>query len=508
MNKELFYFKGIRKKLIIFCLIMLTLFSGAAIYSYKNAVDSSNSLNSIVSDYVYLNDLNNDIDLLETQVETYLSTKSSESLLNYYKIYNRLQENSRKISNAVVDDTNGLMLKDIRNMINNLLVETDKAVQAKRGRTSSEYIAHFTRAKEINGYIKLYISDLLNNTLQESSDEYDIIYNKMKFMNLVNISIIVFSIIFSIIIAIYITYRITKPIIELSNAAKRVSDGDFNIDPVVVNTDDEISILGKAFNNMVNSIKTYIQEIKYQAEVENKLKEQEMQNFKMKTLLKEAELKSLQSQINPHFLFNTLNVASQLALIEDADNTSEFIQKFSDLFRYNLRKIDEPVTIKDEIEITTTYMYILNTRFGDRIEFIKDIDESVLDVEIPCTVIQPIIENAYIHGLEDLERNGVIKLIVKTKENNILINVIDNGIGMSEKQVKYILNNNKSSNELKSHVTGIGMQNVIDRLKIFYNIENVEDIIYIQSEIGIGTNVTLKIPCNKGDATDVKALNC
>ena len=126
MNKELFYFKGIRKKLILFFLIMLILFSGAAIYSYKNAVNSSNSLNSIVSDYVYLNDLNNDIDLLETQVETYLSTKSSESLLSYYKTYNRLQESSLKISNEVVSDTDRLMLKDIRSMIGNLLIESDK----------------------------------------------------------------------------------------------------------------------------------------------------------------------------------------------------------------------------------------------------------------------------------------------------------------------------------------------------------------------------------------------
>lgn len=508
MNKELFYFKGIRKKLILFFLIMLTLFSGAAIYSYKNAVNSSNSLNSIVSEYVYLNDLNNDIDLLETQVETYLSTKSSESLLNYYKTYNRLQENSLKISNEVVNDTNSLMLKDIRNMINNLLVESDKAVQAKRGRTSSEYIAHFTRVKEINTYIKLYINDLLNDKLQDSSNEYDVIYSKMKLMNLLNVFVILFSMIFSAIVAVYVTYRITKPIIELSNAAKRVSDGDFNIDPVVINTNDEISILGKAFNNMIKSIKSYIQEIKDQAEVEKRLKEQEMQNFKMKTLLKDAELKSLQSQINPHFLFNTLNVAAQLALIEDAEKTSEFIQKFSDLFRYNLRKIEEPVTIRDEIEITTTYMYILKTRFGERIEFIKDIENSVLDIEIPCTIIQPIIENAYIHGLEDLERDGVIKLIVKIKEDNILIQIIDNGVGMCEEQIKSIIYNNKSSNEIKNHVTGIGMQNVIDRLKIFYNIDNIEDIVYIQSEIGSGTNVTLKIPFHKGDVIDAKALNC
>jgi sensor histidine kinase YesM len=487
---------------------MLILFSGAAIYSYKNAVNSSNSLNSIVSDYVYLNDLNNDIDLLETQVETYLSTKSSESLLSYYKTYNRLQESSLKISNEVANDTNRLMLKDIRNMISNLLIESDKAVQAKRGRTSSEYIAHFTRAKEINNYIKLYVNDLLNNKLEDSSNEYDVIYSKMQFMNLLNIFIILFSIIFSAITAVYITYRITKPIIELSSAAKRVSDGDFNIDPVVINTNDEISILGNAFYNMIKSIKNYIQEIKDQAEVEKRLKEQEMQNFKMKTLLKDAELKSLQSQINPHFLFNTLNVASQLALIEDAEKTSEFIQKFSDLFRYNLRKMEEPVTIRDEIEITTTYMYILKTRFGERIEFIKEIDDSVLDIQIPCTIIQPIIENAYIHGLEDLERDGIIKLIVKIEEDNILIMIIDNGTGMCEQQIKSILYNNKSSNEIKNHVTGIGMQNVIDRLKIFYNIDNIEDIVYIQSKIGSGTNVTLKIPYHKGDLIDAEALNC
>lgn len=160
----------------------------------------------------------------------------------------------------------------------------------------------------------------------------------MEFISYLNVFLIIGSILFNIFLAIFFTYRITKPLIDLSHLAVRVSKGDFDVRPLSIKTNDEINILAEAFNKMVVSIKNYIGEIKNQAEVEKKLKEQEMQNLKMRNILKEAELKALQSQINPHFLFNTLNAAAQLAMMEGADKSSEFIENVANLFRYNLKK--------------------------------------------------------------------------------------------------------------------------------------------------------------------------
>jgi len=508
MNKNFFKLTGIRKKLIIYYLITTMLLGITSVFSYYNAKVVMVNMNTIIVDYVYLNDINNDVNELMIEVEKYLSSKSSEAILNYYTIYNRLQEKSMRIPRDAVYDMEALSLKNIAYMIDDLLRETDRAVSAKRGRISSVYISHFTRSNEVSEFIKFYINNLLNVKLQSGSQRYEVITKNMTFVSYLNLLIIIASVIFNIFLALFFTYRLTRPIINLFHSAERISTGDFDIEPVLIETDDEISVLAKAFNKMVVNIRSYIDEIKKQVEVENRLTEQELQNLKMKTLLKDAELKSLQSQINPHFLFNTLNTASQLAMMESAEKASEFIENISALFRYNLRKLEEPVTLRDEIMYVNNYMCILKTRFGERIKFYTDIDEQLLDIKIPCIVIQPILENAYIHGLEDMEKNGEIYLNVKAFEDKILVEVIDNGAGMDEKRVYEILVSDEDKDTSNRHATGIGMHNVIDRLRLFYNIADINDVIEIESEIGFGTKVTLKIPKREEVYCLDKAANC
>ncbi|WP_434654664.1 sensor histidine kinase [Thermoanaerobacterium thermosaccharolyticum] len=501
MNKSLFEFKGIRRKIFAHLLITTLIMGITSIYSYYNAKIVIDRLKSIFTDYVYLNNLNNDINSLETEVEKYLSTKSSDSLLNYYTISNKLSNNAEDMINIITYDNDSLMQKDIGNMIKSLLSETDKAVNAKRGRISSEYIEYFTRANKINDYIKMYINNLIYNKLQEGSIKYNKISKNMIFISFLNILLILTSVIVNIVLAIIYTYRITRPISELSDTAERISKGDFDIEPIRIKTDDEVNILADAFNKMVTNIKNYIDEIKMQAKVEKRLKEQEMQNLKMKNILRESELKALQSQINPHFLFNTLNAASQIAMMEGAEKSSEFIEKVAELFRYNLRKLDKPVTLKEEVDNVFNYMYILKTRFGEKVEFQTSIDESLLNVKVPCTIIQPVVENAFIHGIEEIEGKGVIRIEIKEVDGSIHIDVIDDGMGMNQESINKILSADDPDNDENKHVTGIGMHNVINRLRLYYNIADIDDVIEIESRIGNGTKVTLKIPMGRGSAT-------
>jgi len=508
MNREMFRFTGIRKKLISYYLIMTLLLGVTSMFSYYNAKVILIKMNTVITDYVYLNSLNSNVNLLMTELEKYLTTKSSENLLNYYNEYNELQLKSTNIPREAVYDNDYLMLKDIGFMIDNLLAEADSAVKAKRGRISSEYISHFTRSNQISENIKFYINILLGYKLQKGSDKYTAITNNMNYLSYANLFIIFGSLILSISLAIVFTYRLTKPIIELSHSAERVSAGDFDVSLADIKAEDEVNVLAAAFSKMITSIKSYIDELKRQAEVEKLLKEQEMQNLRMKSLLKDAELKSLQSQINPHFLFNTLNAASQLSMMEGADKTSEFIENIAELFRYNLRKLDEPATLADEIRYANNYMFILKTRFGSRIEFHTDVDEGIRNVKIPCTIIQPIIENAFIHGLQNLERDGAILLSVKLSNETILIVVEDNGEGMTEEQVSALLSH-KSGEDLHSkHVTGIGITNVIERLQLYYNKAQVSDVIEIESEPGHGTKVILKIPYEEDVMADDEAVDC
>lgn len=508
MNREMFRFTGIRKKLISYYLIMTLLLGVTSLFSYYNAKVILIKMNTVITDYVYLNSLNSNVNLLMTELEKYLTSKSSENLLNYYNEYNELQLKSNSIPREALYDNDYLMLKDIGFMIDNLLAEADNAVKAKRGRISSEYITHFTRSNQISENIKFYINILLGDKLQKGSDKYTAITNNMNYLSYANLVIIFGSLILSISLAIVFTYRLTKPIIELSHTAERVSAGDFDVNLSAIKAEDEVNILAAAFSKMITSIKSYIDELKRQAEVEKLLKEQEMQNLRMKSLLKDAELKSLQSQINPHFLFNTLNAASQLSMMEGADKTSEFIENIAELFRYNLRKLDEPATLSDEIRYGNNYMNILKTRFGSRIEFHTDVDEGIRNVKIPCTIIQPIIENAFIHGLQNLERDGEILLSVKLLDESILIVVEDNGEGMTEEQVSALLSHRSGEDLHSKHVTGIGITNVIERLQLYYNKTEVRDVIEIESEPGHGTKVILKIPYEEDVMADDEAIDC
>ncbi|MCM1989826.1 sensor histidine kinase [Oceanirhabdus seepicola] len=487
--------------MILAILVITAVFGATNIYSYINGKEGLEKFSHIIDEYVYLNELGEDIITLETEVEKYLSSKSSAALLNYYNIHSKLSEKAKAISRDNSFSEYDTMMKDISYMIDEMLKEADEAINAKRGRSSSEYNNHFIRTYKISEYIKFYVNNLLNNKLKTGSIEYEVISSNQERINVFNILFIVMVIVFSIITAVVFTYKITQPIIDLSNAAEQISKGNYDIEHINVETHDELKTLATGFTKMADSIKLHIEGIKTQAETEKRLKEQEMQNLKMKNLLKDAELKSLQSQINPHFLFNTLNAASQLSAMEGADRSSEFILKAAELFRYSLRKLEEPVTIMEEVNNVSAYMYILKTRFGDRISFSVDVDESVKEQKIPCTIIQPIVENAYIHGLEEIEEHGEILLKVKDYNDTIEVTVKDNGAGMEKDKVMEILNPSGDKGS-SGHVTGIGTQNVIDRLKLFYGISDTEDIIHIESQKGVGTSVTLKIP--KGNFTNIK----
>ena len=341
---------------------------------------------------------------------------------------------------------------------------------------------------------------MLNNRLEEGSKRYDVLNQTMRFLFILNLGLIISVIGVTLIVAIRSSYKLTQPLTDLSHNAEEIAKGNFYIEMEKTHTGDEIDILSEAFIKMMDSVKGHIVDIKNQAEVENRLRDQEVQNFKMKALLKESELKFLQSQINPHFLFNTLNAASQLAVIEDAETTSLFIQNIADIFRYNLKSLDELVPLSDELEFVSNYMSILKMRFGERIAYEYNIDKDSLGIKIPRITLQPIIENAYIHGLQNLERNGTIRLETKVDNEVLLISIEDDGMGMTKEQVDNLINEDNTEETAiensNKHLSGIGVSNVIKRLKLSFQVEENQKIIDIVSTLGKGTKVILSLPLN------------
>ena len=271
-----------------------------------------------------------------------------------------------------------------------------------------------------------------------------------------------------------IASTITEPLIKLSNSANRVSKGDFDIELLTVHSNDEVGVVTNAFNKMVISIREYIVKLRESMEVERRLKENELI---MENHIKDAELRYLQAQINPHFLFNTLNAGAQLSMMEGAERTSNYLQRVADFFRYNIKKNKDIVTLKEEIELVDIYIYIINVRFAGEILFTKDIDESLLDVKIPRMIIQPIVENSINYGVRNMDWAKKIKLSVYSLEDYICVSIKDNGIGMDSKTIEEILEGGYTRDPSKSDSNGVGLDNCIERLNIFYERDDVLDII-------------------------------
>ena len=216
---------------------------------------------------------------------------------------------------------------------------------------------------------------------------------------------------------------------------------------------------------------------------------QELASEMLKT---QAQMNSLQSQINPHFLFNSLNAGAQLAMMEDAEQTGIFVEKMADFFRYNVKKGQEDATLGEELEAVDNYIYILNVRFAGDIHFSKEVDESLENVRMPSMILQPVVENAVNHGIRDIEWEGKIHLTVTGDADYIRISVKDNGKGMTQEQIEGVLSGNREHRNEEGDSTGIGMNNVISRLELYYEESGLMEI---NSEgEGKGTEAVIHIP--------------
>ncbi len=484
----------IRRKLILYFMLATLLMAVACFLSYFNAQMLASGMDAIFENNQYLSDISENVVNVHSTLESYLATSHSESLKDYFRYSASLRATGEDIMGMVQDTESGILLHDIGNMIMTYLDHSDAAVEAKRGRDIEGYIQNHSEASKVYDYINLYINRLTQNLFQENTKVYTLIAGRLGYILLVNLFIILAIIGFNIVFILRMTFKTTQPIISLAKAANEISKGNYDVEQVKVDSDDEIGIMADAFNRMAESIKAQVAAIREKAELETRLNEQEMQNILIKSHLKETQLQALQSQINPHFIFNTLNAAAQLAMFEEADRTYLFIECFSNLFRYNMRSLDSPVTLRDEIENINNYIALLKVRYADRINYLQEVDENILDIPVPCMVFQPIIENAFIHGISELESGGTITLRVRDDDDKYTIEVEDNGVGMTSEKINQILGDNTEEDRptgYVGHTTGIGTRNVMLRLKNFFDYEHVLDI--VSSRPG-GTRVIISIP--------------
>lgn len=458
----------------------------------------SGEMDMVYQGNLHLNELSIALENVQDSMTDYLNAKTSDSLEDYYRSEQDYREMVQELNGDVTGVSFSRMERNIRYMSENYLELVGQTVEAKRGRNVEKYRVRYENATQMYQYISDYIESLNSEQFKHNSENYVEISKAFRLFETISIIVICVTILGNVTIIIRLAGTIISPLKTLAKSADEVAKGNFDVELLEVQSRDEIGVVTGAFNQMVISIRQYIERIRESMEVERALKEKELL---METHLKDAQLKYLQAQINPHFLFNTLNAGAQLAMMEGADRTYEYVQNMAEFFRYNVKKGDEIVTLREEIELVDNYIYILNVRFSGDIHYEKKLDKSLLNVQMPSMILQPIVENCVNHGIREMAGEGKIFLSVYRIDNVVCVSIKDNGKGMSEDTIRKVLSGTYREQELAAGSNGIGMDNVIARLKLFME---TEDVISIISEgENCGTEVILYLQMKEREEDDV-----
>ncbi len=360
-------------------------------------------------------------------------------------------------------------------------------MSAENQYSSQQYVNELYRVYRMQDYLAEYGKRLVQSTLQEGSAAY---HAKVPVLSRFPYAIFVLAV-----LSIGVTFCLSRmmhrdmviPVVRLAQVSRKIAKNDFSEEDVAVENRDEMGELVRAFNKMKHSTEQYITTLKEKNEMADLLHKEEMEKLEMEKRLDATNLELLKNQINPHFLFNTLNMIACMAKLEDADTTERMIESLGNLFRYNLKTPESEVLLKKEIEVVSDYMYLQQMRFGSRIHYDIQCMVDGSRIMIPTFTLQPLVENAVIHGLSKKENGGSIIIRVWERNKKIVISVADTGVGMSQEKLKEL------REALKLHLTakvGIGVGNIYQRVHRMYDGGEFE----LYSREGCGTAVQLAIP--------------
>ncbi|MFC2471423.1 MAG: sensor histidine kinase [Lachnoanaerobaculum gingivalis] len=268
----------------------------------------------------------------------------------------------------------------------------------------------------------------------------------------------------------FISDKISNPIKSLDGSVREIESGNLDVE-IVPSGSYEVEHLGKSIKNMLGRIKVLMSDLVAEHNAKRK-----------------SEFDTLQSQINPHFLYNTLDIIVWMIENENSDKAVNIVTALAKFFRISLSKGKNIITVKDEVEHVRNYLMIQNMRFKNRFEYSIDVDEEVLSYSSLKLMLQPLVENAIYHGMEFMDGDGEIDVKVFKEDDSLYFTITDNGLGMSEDMVETLLSKDFVPSKKGS---GIGAKNVNERIKLYFGSEYG---LKVESEPDEGTKITIHLP--------------
>lgn len=359
----------------------------------------------------------------------------------------------------------------------------------------SDFVERLYRVYKMQEYLQTYARRLVQVTLKEGNDSYQekvpVFYN-MPYLILAISAVFMGFVMF---LTKILSNALVSPAVLLAQCARKIAKNDFTGEDPSVENRDEMGELVRAFNKMKRSTKGYIDTLKENHRMSELLHREEIERVEMEKQLSGARLELLKSQINPHFLFNTLNMIACMAKLEEAVTTERMISSMGSLFRYNLKTSEQIVTLARELKVVQDYMYIQQMRFGSRILYSCDLKVDAEQAMIPAFTLQPVVENAMVHGLSKKEQGGRVHVRVWEQGNRLVISVADTGLGMSEERLAEVT---EAMKERRTSRIGIGLGNIYKRIHMMYK----QGEFRIASIEGRGTVIQMFIPQEKHNRGD------
>ncbi|MCX7773880.1 MAG: sensor histidine kinase [Clostridia bacterium] len=382
-----------------------------------------------------------------------------------------------------------LVNEDTRNIM--ILSPRHEVIVERSNGSASEIAQNLTNLKGYKGwFIDASKSHIVSYLVMQEAPGWEVVSlvsmkSLYKDIDLLRQKIVISSILFVLFlcgISLLMTADFIRPFKKLMVGMEKVQKGDNNV-YISLDRKDEIGYLGEAFNRMVREMNTLSNWV-----------------YREQLTRKEAEIKALQSQINPPFLFNTLESINWMAQLNEVPEISNMVTALSSLMEASIGRDDKLITFEEELSYIDSYILILKTRFEDRITLIKKIDEKALEVHIPRLLIQPLVENAIQHGIDKNKSQGTVTLSASVEDSELTISIEDDGEGIEENELKILketlsMNNEAYFKRLNAKKgKSIGLENVNRRIKLFYG-ERYG--LQIESQKDVFTRVSLIIPLEK-----------
>ena len=324
------------------------------------------------------------------------------------------------------------------------------------GRSGDAFIQRYFSLKSQAAYIDGYTRELLNSCMERGGEQWQEIETANNLNSRRFSGFLVGATVLMIVILLILTRSVLRPLEDLGGAADHISAGRYDAPPLEVRGNDELGRAARSFNLMQTEIRRTIHALEKQAEMEKSLLEKEVEAAQMQHKLQEGRFAQLQSQINPHFLFNTLSTIAALAREEGAPLSEDLVLRLSSFFRYSLESDEKVVPLGREIQLLRDYMELQETRYGDRITMEVRSDPALEDVPVPKFILQPLVENAILHGLRQCTEGGCIRVRSRRdRTGNIVITVTDNGCGFDTSRL------GAADGERRS----VGLKNIAERME-------------------------------------------